>query len=57
VDISVTSRQPASRKRVERSERVRTLFLVSQARLDYLDAIITDNRAQLRLKRAIGEAP
>src|SRR5262249_9079282 len=30
---------------------------LAEARLDYLDAVITYNRAQFRLKRAIGEAP
>lgn len=30
---------------------------LAQARLDYLDAVLTYNRAQFRLKRAIGEQP
>ncbi len=30
---------------------------MAQARLDYLDSVITYNRAQFRLKRAIGQAP
>jgi outer membrane protein TolC len=30
---------------------------LAQARLDYLDAVMAYNRAQFRLKRAIGEQP
>ena len=30
---------------------------LAQARLDYLDSVIGYNRAQFRLKRAIGEPP
>ena len=30
---------------------------LAQARLDYLDSVLTYNRAQFRLKRAIGQAP
>jgi hypothetical protein len=30
---------------------------LAQARLDYLDSVITYNRAQFRLKRAIGQQP
>jgi hypothetical protein len=53
----LSGERPNSPHQTGRSKRVRALFLVSQARLDYLDAVITDNGAQLRLKRAIGEAP
>lgn len=30
---------------------------LAQARIDYLDSVITYNRAQFRLKRAVGQAP
>jgi hypothetical protein len=30
---------------------------LAQARLDYLDSVLAYNRAQFRLKRAIGQQP
>lgn len=51
-------RQGAGLPRATRPiEVLQPIQALAQARLDYLDAVLTYNRAQFRLKRAIGEQP
>jgi outer membrane protein TolC len=55
---SLNIRQGAELPRATRPiEVLQPIQALAEARLDYLDAVITYNRAQFRLKRAIGEAP
>lgn len=51
-------RQGAELPRATRPiEVLQPIQALAQARLDYLESVITYNRAQFRLRRAIGEAP
>ena len=51
-------RQGAELPRATRPiEVLQPIQALAQARLDYLDSVLTYNRAQFRLKRAIGQAP
>ena len=51
-------RQGAELPRATRPiEVLQPIQALAQARLDYLDSVLAYNRAQFRLKRAIGEAP
>jgi outer membrane protein TolC len=51
-------RQGAALPRATRPiEVLQPIQALAQARLDYLDSVLAYNRAQFRLKRAIGEAP
>ncbi len=51
-------RQGAELPRATRPiEVLQPIQALAQSRLDYLDSVITYNRAQFRLRRAIGEAP
>src|SRR5262249_18603238 len=51
-------RQGAELPRATRPiEVLQPIQALAQARLDYLDSVLSYNRAQFRLKRAIGQAP
>ena len=51
-------RQGAELPRATRPiEVLQPIQALAQARLDYLDSVLAYNRAQFRLKRAIGQAP
>jgi outer membrane protein TolC len=51
-------RQGAELPRATRPiEVLQPIQALAQARLDYLDAVLTYNRSQFRLKRAVGQAP